>query len=402
MTQSLLDIAPCGYISFKDDGELIWINDTLCKWLKFSKDELIGGHVHRIFTIASRIFYNTHFYPLLKLHAKADEIFLSLATSDNQELPVVTNAERRLENGRHMNHCVFMPVHQRTRYEEEILKAKREAEAAVNENKHLQELKQSLETKTLELDHHFQKQVLINQNLLQFSKIISHDLQEPLHKIHLFADIILHANADNLSEKSIASLKKIQSAAERLRVLTNGLQQYVNVETEKLFTEVNLNEVVDTAVTKAKKVRDFDDFETIFDTLPVIHGYKNQLELLFFHLFDNSIQFRHPSRKLRIEIAVVSVEENIYKVDKEKYKYIEHVKIRFTDNGIGIDERYKTYVFELLKKIDFKSAGLGIGLPLIKKIIDNHLGTLTINSEEDKGTEIILTIPVEMRTTEKT
>jgi phosphoserine phosphatase RsbU/P len=395
--QSLLDIAPCGYISFKDNGEIVWTNQTLCGWLNYSKNTLSGEKIERIFTIATRIFYNTHFYPLLKLHTKAEEIFLTLTTSDGKDFPVMANAERREEEGIHINHCVFIPLHQRTKYEEEILKAKRDAENAVRENKHLQELRQSLEAKTLELEHHFQRQMMMNQNLVQFSKIISHDLQEPLHKIQLFADMIFHADSSNLSERSISSLKKIQLAADRLRLLTNGLQQYVSTESDKLYSDVDLLEVVNAAHAKVVTARNFSDFDLTLPKFPIIQGYRNQLELLFFHLIDNAVQFREMTRKLKIEMSVVAFEENIYKVNKDKYKYVNHIRITFKDNGIGFDNTYKDYVFELLKKIDATKSGLGIGLALIKKVTENHNGSLSVNSSEGVGTEFTLILPVNLK-----
>jgi sigma-B regulation protein RsbU (phosphoserine phosphatase) len=392
----LLDFAPCGYISFKDDGKIVHVNHTLSNWLGYSADDLKGKSIEHIFTLATRIFYNTHFFPLVKLHTKAEEIFISLVTKDKKDIPVLVNAERRSEEGVAIIHCVFIQVNQRKQYEEEILKAKRDAEAAVKENKHLEELKSALESHTIELERQYQKQLSITQNLVQFSKIISHDLQEPLRKILFFSDTIFNEEKDKLTSKSKSALEKVNAATRKLKVLITGLQQYVSVDAEKSHSKVELNLLVQRAKDRAVDYRKFDDFDFECDELPEVIGYKTQLEVMFFQLIDNSIQFREPSRKLSIKISSVALDENLYRVTKDRYKFSEHIRLKYSDNGIGFDNQYKEYVFELLKKINPATEGLGLGLALIKKIIDNHSGVLDIQSEVDKGTTTTITLPVKI------
>jgi sigma-B regulation protein RsbU (phosphoserine phosphatase) len=393
---NLLDSAPGGYLAFSDEGLIAYVNNTLANWLGYTREDLTGKSIESIFNLATRIFYNTHFFPLVKLHTKAEEIFLSLRTKAGNDIPVLTNAERRLENGEYTIHCIFIPVVQRKKYEDEILKAKRDAENALKENKGVQSLTHSLESRTRELDRQYQKQLAIHQDLLQFSKIISHDLQEPLHKIQLFADVVSREPGNKLTEKTTSAIQKINAAAERLRILITGLHEYVSVDTEKAHSTVNLNEVIEHAKAKAIKGRRFDLFDLEYASLPSIQGYRMQLELLFFHLIDNAIQFRDPGKRLKIEITCINLEENIYKVSKDKYKFEKHVRLTFSDNGVGFNPEYKAYVFELLKKINPVSDGLGMGLSLIKKIVDNHAGNLAVNSETGKGTRFTIHLPLQL------
>jgi sigma-B regulation protein RsbU (phosphoserine phosphatase) len=388
---SLLDNAPCGFVTFTDDGRIHWANKTLLRWLSFSLADLTGKNIELILTISSRIFYNTHFFPLLKLHLKADEIFLQLKTSQNEDVPALVNAERRLEPDGYMSHCVIIPLHQRKKYEEEILLAKRQAELAIQENVHLQELKTSLEKKSLELEGHYQKQFSANRSLLLFSKIISHDLQEPIHKIQLFADRI--QTKEPVSERARVDLTKITKAAERLRILTRALEHYVSIDTEKYIAQVDINEVIRNAVADVNESRQIPDYDLILDDIPPIGGYPKQMSLLFFHLLDNAVQFRDPSRRLQIHVTSLLLDENLYQLSPNRYKYTEHVRITFEDNGIGFDMQYKDYVFEILKKISPSSEGLGVGLGLIKKVVDNHAGTIKVESKPEKGTTFIITLP---------
>jgi sigma-B regulation protein RsbU (phosphoserine phosphatase) len=388
---SLLNDAPCGFLIFRDDGTIVQANRTLLTWLGY--ENLEGHKIDTILTLASRIFYNTHFFPIVKLHQQANEIFLTLVTHDKHDIPVLTNAVRRKEENQTVNHCVFVPVHQRHKLEDEILQAKRAAENALKDNTELKSLTESLEKQTFELDQQYKKLSIVNKNLLQFSRIISHDLQEPIRKISLHTDII-KKNETGISARSNALLSKINSAADRLRVLTQGLNQYIDVDADKEDTLVDLNNTLKNATASVVAHRKFDSFELMTENLISVIGYQQQLQLMFYHLIDNAIQFRDSSRRLEITIKGTLLEENIYKATKHRYRFSDHLRITFSDNGIGFDETYREYVFEILKKLSPATTGLGIGLSLVKKIIDNHSGTIDLRSEKGKGTTFTLTIPV--------
>lgn len=126
----LLNTAPCGFLAFADDGTVLTVNATLLGWLGRAADELVGRHVETIFPPGGRIFYQTHFFPLLKLHGRAEEIYISLRNAGGPDVPVLVNALRRERGGSHVNDCIFVPMRQRRRFEDEILAAKREAEEA--------------------------------------------------------------------------------------------------------------------------------------------------------------------------------------------------------------------------------------------------------------------------------
>jgi PAS domain S-box-containing protein len=126
----LLNTAPCGFLTFTDDGTIGAVNATLLRLLGHEAQGLVGQPVESILPVASRIFYQTHFFPLLKMHGKAEEVYFSLRTASGEDIPVLVNAVRRERDGGAMNDCVIIPMRQRRRYEDEILEAKREAEEA--------------------------------------------------------------------------------------------------------------------------------------------------------------------------------------------------------------------------------------------------------------------------------
>jgi PAS domain S-box-containing protein len=126
----LLDTAPCGFVSFGDDGKILAVNATLLGWLGYSIGELRDRHMETLMPVATRIFYQTHFFPLLKLTGTVEEVYITLRAKTGEDLPMLTNAARREQTGVLMYDCVFMIVRQRSRYEDEILLAKRSAEEA--------------------------------------------------------------------------------------------------------------------------------------------------------------------------------------------------------------------------------------------------------------------------------
>ncbi|WP_414552217.1 diguanylate cyclase domain-containing protein [Anabaena sp. CCY 0017] len=131
----LLNTAPCGFLSFIDDGTIVMVNTTLLELLGYEADGLRGQKIESILPIASRIFYQTHFFPILKLHGKAEEIYFSLRSKQGNNIPILVNAVRRENAGSFINHCIFIPIHQRIQYEDELLQAKKVAEAAIRAQK---------------------------------------------------------------------------------------------------------------------------------------------------------------------------------------------------------------------------------------------------------------------------
>ena len=392
----LLNIVPCGILVFDDGGNILEANNTLEALVGYNARELEGKNIENIFSLATRIFYNTHFFPLIRLHSKADEIFLTLRSKDKKDIPVLSNTIRRDNSGNVENVAVFMPVFERKKFEEELLHARRTAENALKENKELQSLTDMLEVRTQELERQNQKILTANQDLTQFNRIISHDLQEPIRKIRLFTSVLTATELDQLPDRSKMALSKIEKSTERLSKLTRGLQEYVNVNAEVTISVIDLNECLAAAASRVRASRRFDDFRLVNEQLPSVEGYPAQLDLLFYHLVDNAIQYRNPAKQLTITIDHTLLEENIYRSIPEKYKFVEHVKIVFSDNGIGFDNQYKDYVFDLVKKIDSGSDGIGMGLPLIKRVVSNHGGTISIDSGHGTGTQVVIILPLRL------
>src|SRR5688500_6004316 len=115
--RDLIDDAPCGYVSFADDGTMDYVNATLADMLGYTRVELLGWHVDKILPPGGRIFYHTYLFPLLKVREVVEEIYVALRTNDGQDIPVLLNGRRRDRDGRFLSECVCLRMIQRHEYE---------------------------------------------------------------------------------------------------------------------------------------------------------------------------------------------------------------------------------------------------------------------------------------------
>ena len=110
MPDALYESGPFGVFAFTDNGTIVTINDSAATELKYSKLQLQGKDLEKIFTLPTRIFYQTHFFPLVKMQGHAEEIFITLLCSDGEQLPVLLNAKRMEWDGNVVTCCAFIIV----------------------------------------------------------------------------------------------------------------------------------------------------------------------------------------------------------------------------------------------------------------------------------------------------
>jgi sigma-B regulation protein RsbU (phosphoserine phosphatase) len=220
----LNNLAPFLYFSTADNGSILDVNDFLCKHLQYNRDELVGKKVDLIFTLATRIFQQTHFFPLLKMQGYAEEIYISLKRRDGEELPVLINARRSSETGDAVNYYAGIVVHHRKQFEEDLIAARKEAEKALQENTLLLAAKQDLQRHSELLDRQMTLLNKQNEELMQFNRILTHDMQEPLRKLTLFTNLL---QAEDRKEAQSNNLKKLSKITNQMKSILSGLQQYI-------------------------------------------------------------------------------------------------------------------------------------------------------------------------------
>lgn len=232
-----------------------------------------------------------------------------------------------------------------------------------------------------------------NHDLLQFASVASHDLQEPLRKIQIFAGMLRDQHADELPSDSLKYLEKIVDSSYRMKAMIVDILTYSRLSTnEDSFAPTNLNDVV------ADVLADFDllisDKGAVVrvGNLPTIDVNRGQIRQVFQNLISNALKFSKPDT-----VPELLIGGSIDRVN-EQGEYMEKplCSINITDNGIGFDKQYADKVFSLFQRLNTKEAyeGSGIGLAITKRIIDRHHGTIKAQSKEGVGSTFIIKLPL--------
>lgn len=391
----ILQAMPCGCILFDDNGIIQFVNNTLCELLEYTNKELLSQKLGVIFTISSQIFYQTQLYPLIRLKGKADEIFLSLKTKQGDILPVMLHGKVVNWNQKQVYLFIFTTVFERQKHEDELLRIKQEQQVTVQENEDLNSLKTELQLQRQKLDQ--QVTILKQRNLeyIQLNKVLTHDMQEPIRKIDIFSDILLDHIKD---EKGEVTLQKIHKSVARLRSLTSSIQRFVDLDlADESISLINPVSIIEETTERIKIELAFDNFSIEVNRLPSFEGRASQIKILFFELFKNAVENRKPHDFLLIKVNGVLVEENSFRSGTDQYLYTDHIRLEISDNGIGFNNSYSSYIFELFNKLHKNSEGSGLGLALCKQIVSSHYGSISARSEEGKGVSIVIVIPIKQQ-----
>lgn len=228
-----------------------------------------------------------------------------------------------------------------------------------------------------------------NRELEQYAYVASHDLQEPLRKIRMFATKLNRDHSDQLDEKGLNLLKRMDASSGRMTNLINdllSLSRLLSEEPEKENVKLQLlvNEVLQGFEDKT------EDIEIDVGILPEILGHKGQIYQLFQNLLGNAIKFRRTDVNSFIRIRA-------YK--RVKYKGdtpTEYHHIVVKDNGKGFDPQFKEKMFTVFGRLE-KTAdieGTGIGLSICSRIMQNHGGEIDADGEVNEGAEFHLYFPV--------
>ena len=249
-------------------------------------------------------------------------------------------------------------------------------------------LEKKVEERTSELRKSNQRLEQSNRELEQFAYIASHDLQEPLRKIQTFSNVALQRHLDE-KPKMKSYLQKISSSANRLRDLVTDLLNYSRISAEEVFTKTDLNRVLEETLTDL-------EYQCIIhiDPLPEVEVIPSQMRQVFQNLITNSLKFsrEHVPCKILIKADLIERKELNSPVS-ERGAYC---RISISDNGIGFNNEYNNRIFKIFKRLNHSDLyeGSGIGLAIVKKIIERHDGFIYASGKENEGATFVIIIPV--------
>lgn len=258
------------------------------------------------------------------------------------------------------------------------------------------ELEKQIQERTSELEQKNRDLKKMNAELQSFAYVSSHDLQEPLRKIQTFAGRILEKEYDHLTDNGKDYFKRMQDAAKRMQTLIEDLLAYSRTNTtERIFKTLPLQEIVDEVKQDLKEL--ISETNTVIETgkMTEAHIIPFQFRQLLHNLIGNSIKFAKAGVACHIVIESETVEGK--KINLPGIlPQINYCKLTVTDNGIGFEPHYKDRIFEVFQRLHSKTEykGTGIGLAIVKKIVENHNGVITATGEINKGARFAIYIPV--------
>lgn len=221
-----------------------------------------------------------------------------------------------------------------------------------------------------------------NRELEQFAYAISHDLQEPLRMISSFLTLLQRRYEGQLDEKGQQYITFAVDGAGRMRQIILDILELSRVGRVKgEAQELDLNEVLD-EVSKVygSQLRTIKG-ELHVGALPTVTMARSEALQIFQNLVGNAIKYSSKSRSLRVEVSAV---------DKG-----DHWQFAVTDNGIGIDPEHFERIFVVFQRLHTRQeySGTGVGLSIVKKIIDSNGGKIWVESEPNEGSTFYFTLP---------
>jgi light-regulated signal transduction histidine kinase (bacteriophytochrome) len=234
---------------------------------------------------------------------------------------------------------------------------------------------------------------LKNHELQQFSWVVSHDLKEPLRKIALFTRIIKDKFIVN-EEKALDYAERTIRSSERMSNLITDLLDYSRLSSDTDSVTSDLNDVLQEVISDFDYLITEKKAEITIGIMPVIKGVPSQLRQVFQNLIGNSMKFTRSDVVPQIEITSEIIATKEY--DSEPLPTGKYCRIIVKDNGIGFEEVYIDKIFKIFQSLHSSNQfeGTGIGLAIVKKIIEKHNGIITAKSSLGNGASFIIILPL--------
>ncbi len=355
--QRFKQIANSSYegIIIHDDGLILDANERSAVLFGFGSEPLVGKVITDLMPPESRSKVTA------QLLARNDEPFEAISRrKDGTEFHMEVRGRDMVYEGHDARVFVFRDITERKRAEFEIKEYARKLEKS-------------------------------NEELSDFAFTASHDLREPLRKIHAYSDLLAEELKEKVSDEEREYLDSIQRAVGRMQNLINALLSYSRISTStEPFVNTDLTVAADEAV---------DDLQVLLEEacgiveikdMPVIEADPIQIRQLLFNLIGNSLKYRKKDRPPVVRISAI-IEETTHDGPKES-----QCVLQIQDNGIGFEQKYHDRIFTIFKRLHGRGEyeGTGIGLALCSKIVRRHGGAISAEGELGVGSTFKVTLPL--------
>lgn len=358
--EDLYQHAPCGYISTLPDGTFAKVNRTFLTWTGYGPEALLGvRRFQDLLTTPGKIFYETHYAPLLRMQGALREIALDMRGSDGRLLPVLVNAVQHTDpaGAPLLIRAVIFDARDRRQYERELLQARERAERALG----LRD---------------------------QFLLLAAQELRTPLSAIMGNVEL-LHRRLTRqypLDTREQRMFQVIADQTNRLDTMINALLDVSRIETGQLAIQLRPLDLCGLLRRLA------DELQTSLRGRVIavrcenpsvrIRGDELRLEQVFQNLLHNALQYSPPELPVEVEIRPHGT----------------YVDVVVRDQGIGIPAADLPNLFQRFFRASNvpggMGSGMGIGLHVVKAIVTLHGGQVTVESAEGQGSTFTVSLPI--------
>ena len=374
----LYDHAPCGLVVTDKDGLLLQVNATVCGWLGYAPAELVGlRRIQELMTVGARLFHHTHCQPVLQVRGSVGELQIDLRHREGTRLPMLVNIVRRTLNGEVRNEWALFMATERQSYERELRKARTLAEEALEARRGAEAQLQAINATLSAADRRKD----------EFLATLSHELRNPLAPMRSALEVLTlkgarEGDTGRLLGVFERQLHHLTHLVDDLMKVSRITQDKMELRRETLdLSALARAAVSDTAglVGKARHV-----LEVELPALPVlVDADPTRLNQVIVNLLTNAAKYTPDGGRiglsLRIDgdVAVLAVQ----------------------DDGIGLPAHALGTVFDMFSQLEpaleRSKGGLGIGLALVRGIVELHGGTIGAHSEgEGKGSCFTVRLPL--------
>jgi PAS domain S-box-containing protein len=374
----LLEHAPCGLLVTEPDGTIRLVNATFCAWTGYRAAELVHERrIQDLFTVGGRLFHHTHWLPLMQMQGSAAEVKFDILHREGHRVPMLFNAVTRQHKSRVYHELAVVVVHDRQKYEQELLQARKRAESALAEQQKAQQA----------LAHSRDQLAQADRRKDEFLATLSHELRNPLSAMHNVLAILRRQSLGNpeadrlhgVLGRQVDYLTRLVSDLLDVSRIAQGKLQLRRQPTELASVVRDAVELVQSSIDSAAQSLDISlpPEPVVVDADPV------RLTQVLLNLLHNATKYTPHGGHITLRATC----DDDYTV------------ICVRDSGVGIARVDLGRVFEMFSQVsgsaEHSQGGLGIGLALVRGLVALHDGTIEACSEgPGKGSEFVVRLPV--------
>lgn len=346
--EDLFENAPCGYVSADKDGRISRANATLAHWLGTDASRLVGRRFSDLLTFGGKLYYETHFAPLLRMQGTFNEVALDLVCEGGRKLPVLVNAvERRDDAGSPLFvRITIFNATERRRYERALVEAKAAAEQAMHAEHAAAELRE------------------------QFIAVLGHDLRNPLASI---AGGIRLIGKEPVSDRGRKVLDLMEGSIVRASTLINNVMDFARARLGSgigIVTDPNtrIAPVIEQVVGELRSIAGDRMIEAVIDTDLSVEADHGRIGQLVSNLLGNALTHGSAEKPVRLTARTSA----------------DMFELSVANGGEPISADAMKHLFQPFFRGSVRPSqqGLGLGLHIAAEIAKAHGGTIAVASNE--------------------